>query len=88
MLFPLPKVYENEGGLFFQDWTLLPTWKRMQAWDRQFKSLAALPNTVITPHAAFLTHEALQNIADATVDNLLAAALGQPLVNEVPLLAA
>ena len=37
------QVYENEGSLFFQDWTQLPTRKRMEAWDRQFKSLAALP---------------------------------------------
>ena len=51
---------------------------------------AHVQNVVITPHAAFLTQEALANIADATVANLRAAALGQPLPpgHEVPLPAA
>jgi hypothetical protein len=32
---------------------------------------------------AFLTHEALGNIATTTVENLRACALGQPLANQV-----
>lgn len=39
--------------------------------------------SVITPHSAFLTAEALASIAATTVDNLRACALGLPLVNEV-----
>lgn len=37
----------------------------------------------MTPHIAFLTHEALDNIAQTTVTNLLACAAGAELVNEV-----
>jgi D-lactate dehydrogenase len=39
---------------------------------------------LITPHSAFLTQEALQNISDVTIQNLTNHALGQPLgSNEV-----
>jgi hypothetical protein len=38
--------------------------------------LKSLPQVIITPHMAFLT-------AATTVANLTAAALGEPLVNEV-----
>lgn len=76
-------VYENESDLFFTDWSELNMTERMKAWDKKFSYLKALPNVIVTPHAAFLTKEALQNIADTTVENLIAAATGGELVNEV-----
>lgn len=41
------------------------------------------PQVLITPHSAFLTAEALGNIADTTAENLVCACLGRPLANEV-----
>ena len=38
---------------------------------------------LVTPHSAFLTMEALNNIASTTVDNLLAFQHGHELVNLV-----
>lgn len=76
-------VYENEDSLFFTDFTQLATVERMKRWDNKFTLLKTLPQTLVTPHIAFLTHEALQNIADVTVVNLRAAALNEPLVNEI-----
>ena len=31
-------VYENEGSLFFTDWTALAPEKRMKMWDRRLKN--------------------------------------------------
>ena len=44
---------------------------------------APLPQVLVTPHSAFLTEEALANIAATTVDNIAAWAAGRPLANEV-----
>eukprot|EP00882_Tetradesmus_deserticola_P001980 GHRQ01002122.1.p1 GENE.GHRQ01002122.1~~GHRQ01002122.1.p1 ORF type:complete len:409 (+),score=153.33 GHRQ01002122.1:205-1431(+) len=76
-------VYEAEGGLFFTDWTDMPLDVRMKNWDRGFKMLTAYPQVLITPHSAFLTHEALANIASTTVVNLEQFLAGQPLTNEL-----
>jgi len=40
------------------------------AHGRKFQLLKSFPNVLISPHSAFLTHEALANIADTTVANL------------------
>ena len=40
--------------------------------------LLRLRNVIITPHSAFNTREAVQRIADTTVNNILAFAQGQP----------
>jgi D-lactate dehydrogenase len=39
--------------------------QRMNGWDEQMGLLLSLPNVLITPHSAFLTTEALDNIASA-----------------------
>ncbi|RYY35023.1 MAG: 2-hydroxyacid dehydrogenase [Sphingobacteriaceae bacterium] len=57
-------VYENEKGLFFQDHS-----KDVKK-DPLLQKLIALPNVLVTPHQAFLTKEALQQIADRTIKNL------------------
>jgi D-lactate dehydrogenase len=78
-------VYENEGALFFQDFSQYTHQDRqkMNAFDRQFQLLISFPNVIVTPHIAFLTTEALHNIAETTVDNLKEFALGKKLTNEV-----
>jgi D-lactate dehydrogenase len=81
-LTPFP-FYSIHVQLFFEDFTGLPPKERMKAWDAKWKILETLPQVLVTPHIAFLTKEALANIADTTVGNLKAAALGQELVNEI-----
>lgn len=57
-------VYENEHGLFFEN-------HRNDAHkDPVLLQLLAHPNVIITPHQAFLTLEALQEIAAQTIKNL------------------
>ncbi len=55
-------VYEFEKGLFFEN--------RQEINDQLFKKLQAQKNVIITGHQAFLTDEALRNIADTTIHNL------------------
>jgi len=70
-------VYEHESGLFFTDRAVLPIEDRMKFWDKKFARLANLPNAIVSPHVAFLTKEALKNIADTTVENLTSAFSGE-----------
>lgn len=53
-------VYEKEKGIFFKDHSTgeFP--------DAQLKKLLSLPNVLLTPHQAFMTQEALSNIAATT----------------------
>lgn len=76
-------VYENEGKLFFVDWTKYETAERMQNWDRRLSLLASYPEVMLSPHSAFLTKEALDNIGETTMDNMIAFFSGQALTNEV-----
>ena len=57
-------VYDEEEGLFFEDLSgsVLP--------DDELARLLTFPNVLITAHQAFLTHEALTEIARVTVENL------------------
>ena len=45
--------------------------------------LVSLPNVIVTSHQAFLTHEALANIATTTLKNLDDYFAGAPLENEI-----
>lgn len=58
-------VYEEEGDLFYED----NSGHVVQ--DDRLVRLIAMPNVIVTSHQAFLTGEALENIASTTVDNLL-----------------
>lgn len=42
-----------------------------------------LTQVLVTPHSAFLTHEALANIAATTVQNITEFVTGEPLTNEL-----
>lgn len=65
-------VYEEEGGLFFEDHSdhLLQ--------DDVLARLLTFPNVIITAHQAFFTREALIEIASTTLGNLIAWANGTP----------
>eukprot|EP00210_Caulerpa_lentillifera_P004681 g4466.t1 len=76
-------VYDNEGNLFFKDFSKFTSPKRMITWDRKFNTLKSFPNVLITPHSAFLTNEALKNIATTTIENLKEFVMGETLTNEV-----
>lgn len=57
-------VYEEESGYFFENLsdTVIA--------DDALARLLTFPNVLITSHQAFLTREALDNIAETTVDNI------------------
>jgi D-lactate dehydrogenase len=58
-------VYEEESDLFFEDYSghILD--------DDTLARLISMPNVIVTSHQAFLTEEALSNIAETTVENLV-----------------
>jgi D-lactate dehydrogenase len=70
-------VYEEETELFFEDLSLqvIP--------DDVFSRLLTLPNVVITGHQAFLTKEALEHIAQTTIDNIIEFAATKACRNHV-----
>ena len=57
-------VYEYEKDLFFENH------ENDEVKDQLLVSLLKYPNVLITPHQAFLTKEALQEIANQTIKNL------------------
>ncbi len=69
-------VYEEEEGIFFEDLSS----EVLQ--DDVLARLLTFPNVLITSHQAFLTHEALHNIATTTLRNITAFEQGI-LENEV-----
>ena len=58
-------VYEEESDIFFEDRSghILN--------DDLLSRLISMPNVIVTSHQAFLTEEALNNIAETTVSNIL-----------------
>ena len=72
-------VYEEEEGVFFEDLS----GQILQ--DDELARLLTFPNVLITAHQAFLTAEALSEIARVTVENIVAFGNGQPLLPETSL---
>ena len=72
-------VYEEEEGVFFEDLS------GMILQDDELARLLTFPNVLITAHQAFLTKEALAEIARVTTANLVAFASGQPFLPETAL---
>ena len=70
-------VYEEEEGVFFKNLseTILQ--------DDQLARLLTFPNVLLTSHQAFLTEDALKNIASTTLTNISEFESGGELVNEV-----
>ena len=58
-------VYEEEADIFFKDYS------GHIVDDDLLARLISMPNVIVTSHQAFLTREALDNIADTTTDNIL-----------------
>ena len=58
-------VYEEEADIFFQDFS------GHIVSDDVLARLISMPNVIVTSHQAFLTEEALNNIAETTVSNIL-----------------
>ena len=65
-------VYEEEEGIFFEDLS------DQVLQDDELSRLLAFPNVLITAHQAFLTHEALAEIARVTVANIARLAGDEP----------
>lgn len=58
-------VYEEESDVFFEDFS------GHIVDDDILARLISMPNVIVTSHQAFLTEEALNNIAETTVKNIL-----------------
>ena len=70
-------VYEEESGLFFKNLSD----EIIQA--DVFQRLLTFPNVIVTGHQAFLTEDALTEIAQQTLENLADAEVGRPLARRV-----
>ena len=70
-------VYEEESDLFFED----NSGHIME--DDTLARLITMPNVLVTSHQAFLTEEALENIAQTTVENLVEISKTNQCKNEV-----
>lgn len=65
-------VYEDESNVFYQDISghILD--------DDRLARLLSMPNVIVTSHQAFLTEEALNNIAETTLNNAVNFVNGTP----------
>ena len=70
-------VYENERDYFYEDESA------SVLEDDTLARLLSFNNVVLTSHQAFLTKEALDNIAEATFNNILSYVKEETLQNEV-----
>lgn len=70
-------AYEEEANYFFEDFS------SEIIEDDDLARLLTFNNVIITSHQAFLTYEALDNIASTTLDNIKAFENGETLKNEV-----
>ena len=72
-------VYEEESELFFVDLS------GHIVDDDVLARLISMPNVLVTSHQAFLTSEALSNIAKTTAENIVAFFSGERSENEITL---
>lgn len=70
-------VYEEESDLFFEDLS------NEVIQDDIFQRLLTFPNVIITAHQAFLTENALHNIAETTLSNINNFDKGVPCPNKI-----
>ena len=70
-------VYEEESEMFFRDFSghILE--------DDVLARLISMPNVIVTSHQAFLTEEALSNIAETTVNNIISILGNRQCPNEL-----
>ncbi|MDR0824081.1 MAG: 2-hydroxyacid dehydrogenase [Prevotella sp.] len=70
-------VYEEEGAYFYEDHS------DAVMTDDVLARLLSFNNVIVTSHQAFFTQEAMSNIAQTTMDNILDFFEGRELKNEV-----
>lgn len=70
-------VYEQEGELFFRDFS------EDIIQDDQIARLISFPNVLITSHQGFFTKEAMEQIAVTSFNNIDAFEKGEELINKV-----
>lgn len=70
-------VYEEESNVFFHDYS------GHIVDDDTLARLISMPNVIVTSHQAFLTNEALSNIADTTLSNIKEFLASDTCINEV-----
>jgi len=70
-------VYEEEEGIFFENLS------EQILQDDQLARLLTFPNVLLTAHQAFLTDEALGNIAQTTLQNIADFESGKSLINGI-----
>ncbi len=70
-------VYEQEDKLFFRDFS------EYIIQDELILRLMSFPNVLITAHQAFFTDEAMNEIAQTTLQNITAFEKGETLINSV-----
>ncbi|MBQ4151026.1 MAG: 2-hydroxyacid dehydrogenase [Clostridia bacterium] len=70
-------VYEEESDLFFEDFSghIIE--------DDILARLISMPNVIVSSHQAFLTEEALENIAETTIDNIVTFFANEQCPNEL-----
>jgi len=68
---------ESAGDYFYEDYSgaVMP--------DDELARIISMPNVLLTSHQAFLTREALKNIAETTMENLRQYFDGEALPNEI-----
>lgn len=65
-------VYEEETNIFYED-------KSNHILDDEvLRDLISMPNVIVTSHQGFLTHEALENIANTVISNIISFFDGTP----------
>ena len=72
-------VYERESSIFFEDMS------EEIIQDDIFERLLTFPNVIITGHQAFFTENALNNIAETTLNNITAIEQNKNCTNQVNL---
>lgn len=70
-------VYEEESDVFFEDFS------GHIVDDDTLARLISMPNVIVTSHQAFLTEEALNNIAETTVENITELSESGSCINEL-----
>lgn len=70
-------VYEEESNVFFHDYS------GHIVDDDTLARLISMPNVIVTSHQAFLTSEALSNIADVTLSNIKEFFEDEKCINEI-----
>lgn len=70
-------VYEEESEFFYEDYS------ESILKDDVLSRLIMMPNVLVTSHQAFLTHEALERIAEITLGSIRSYFDGKPSGNEI-----